>query len=71
MKGLLQSIIDTLDKIEVRGKDNCNKMLGCIGALEQLRDAAGGVKVTYIDDKGGGESDDNNQQTDDARGQLD
>lgn len=31
-------IIHTLGLIEVRGKDNLNRLLGCIQELERLRD---------------------------------
>lgn len=33
---LVRSLIVTLDSIEVRGKDNLDKLLGCINALECL-----------------------------------
>lgn len=35
-KTLLSQIINTLETIEVKGKDNLSKLLGCISALEQL-----------------------------------
>ena len=39
MKALLQSIISTLGKIEVKGRDNLDMLLGCILTLEKLRDS--------------------------------
>lgn len=34
--GMIQMIISTLNKIEVKGADNMSKLLGCINALEQI-----------------------------------
>lgn len=39
MYGLLDSIIFTLNKVETHGKDNLDRLLGCIQTLEQLRDS--------------------------------
>ena len=36
MKRIIQSLIATLGKIEVRGKDNLDMLLGCIQTLEKL-----------------------------------
>lgn len=36
MQWIIQSVIATLDKIEVRGKGNLDKLLGCIQTLEKL-----------------------------------
>ena len=33
---LIATIISTLDSIEVHGKDNMSKLLGCINALESI-----------------------------------
>ena len=33
---LLRQIIQTLDRIEVKGKDNMDMLLGCINALESM-----------------------------------
>lgn len=33
---LIATIISTLDSIEVHGKDNLSKLLGCINALESI-----------------------------------
>lgn len=33
---MLQSIIQTLGEIEVKGEDNMSKLLGCIYALKSL-----------------------------------
>jgi len=39
MKRIIQSLIVTLGKIEVRGKDNLDMLLGCIQTLEKLLEA--------------------------------
>lgn len=36
---MIQAIIDTLNKIEVHGKDNLDRLLGCIQALEEIKNA--------------------------------
>ena len=33
---MLNAVINTLNSIEVKGKDNLDKLLGCINALEQM-----------------------------------
>ena len=33
---IIQTVIDTLNTIEVHGKTNLSRLLGCISALEQL-----------------------------------
>lgn len=33
---LIATIISTLDSIEVHGKDNMSRLLGCINALESI-----------------------------------
>lgn len=33
---LLQAVINTLNSIEVHGKDNLSKLLGCINLLESV-----------------------------------
>lgn len=33
---IIQMIINSLEQIEVRGKDNMSKLLGCIYALEEI-----------------------------------
>lgn len=33
---LIKMVISTLDSIEVRGRDNLDKLLGCINALETI-----------------------------------
>lgn len=33
---LIQHVIVTLENVEVRGKDNMSRLLGCISALEQV-----------------------------------
>ena len=34
--GMIQMIIATLNEIEVKGKDNLSKLLGCINALTEI-----------------------------------
>ena len=34
--GMIQMIISTLNEIEVKGKDNMSKLLGCINALTEI-----------------------------------
>ena len=36
----LTLILNTLNRLEVRGSENLTRLLGCIQALERLRDAA-------------------------------
>ena len=38
MKEIFDKLIFSLGRVEVRGKENMDIMLGCIQALEQLRD---------------------------------
>lgn len=33
---LIKMVISTLDSIEVKGRDNLDKLLGCINALEEV-----------------------------------
>lgn len=33
---LIQNVIVTLNNVDVRGKDNMSRLLGCISALEQV-----------------------------------
>ena len=35
-KKLLRNIINTLESIEIKGRDNMDKLLGCINALESM-----------------------------------
>lgn len=37
MKEIFDRLIFTLGRIEVRGKDNLDMLLGCINALEKLK----------------------------------
>lgn len=39
MEELIRKVLNTLDKVEVRGKDNLDKMLGCMQALQKVADA--------------------------------
>lgn len=36
MEEKLKAILGTLEKIDVRGRDNMDRMLGCILTLEQM-----------------------------------
>lgn len=36
---LIKMVISTLDTVEVKGKDNLDKLLGCINALESVAQA--------------------------------
>ena len=35
-KKLLRNIINTLDAVEIKGRDNMDKLLGCINALASM-----------------------------------
>lgn len=37
---LIKMVISTLDSIEVKGRDNLDKLLGCINALEAIVQSA-------------------------------
>lgn len=39
MEELIRKVLATLDAVEVKGKDNLDKMLGCMQALEKIADA--------------------------------
>ena len=39
MEELIRKVISTLDKVEVKGKANMDRMLGCMQALEKIADA--------------------------------
>ena len=45
MESILKSLITTLGKIEVRGKDTLDMLLGCIQTLEKLLTACKKVKT--------------------------
>ena len=36
MENLIRMVIATLNQVEVKGKDNLDKLLGCINALENV-----------------------------------
>ena len=49
----IKDIINTLNQIEVKGKDNLDKMLGAILALEQIYQAQNTTQEIQItEDKG-------------------
>ena len=39
MEELIRKVLATLDKVEVKGKDNIDHMLGCMLTLEKIADA--------------------------------
>ena len=39
MEELLRKVLSTLDKVEVRGRENIDRMLACMQALEKVADA--------------------------------
>lgn len=66
MKTVLDSLIHTLNQVEVRGKENLDMLLGCIQTLEKLRDCVKVEKKKIVD--GGAEDDDHNRQREDGNG---
>jgi hypothetical protein len=58
VENILKNLILTLGKIEVRGKDNLDMLLGCIQTLEKLLDACKKAKT----ETEGKESEIDNQQ---------
>ena len=38
-KAVIQAVVRTLDSLTVTGRDNMSRLLGCIGALEELPEA--------------------------------
>ncbi|MBO4939356.1 MAG: hypothetical protein J6C98_10240 [Oscillospiraceae bacterium] len=54
---LIKMVISTLNGVEVKGKVNLDRLLGCINALESVAKAAeqipaGSVKLTEEEDHG-------------------
>lgn len=39
MEDLIRKVLLTLDKVEVKGRDNIDRMLGCMQVLEKIADA--------------------------------
>ncbi len=39
MEELIRKVLATLDKVEVKGKDNMDRLLGCMQALTKIADA--------------------------------
>lgn len=37
-KKIIVAVLNTLDKIEIRGENNLDMMLGCIRALKSIKD---------------------------------
>lgn len=50
---MLEKIISTLNSIEVHGKDNLDKLLGCIMVLEDLEAELANNKVKTEDNADG------------------
>lgn len=49
MESTIRSIIYTLDKIEVRGRQNIDSMLGCMQALDRLLQQVVAAKSAPVD----------------------
>lgn len=39
MEELIRKVIETLDGVEVKGRSNLNKMLGCMQTLDRIAEA--------------------------------
>lgn len=39
MEELIRKVLATLDKVEVKGKDNMDRLLGCMQVLTKIADA--------------------------------
>lgn len=39
MEELIRKVLFTLDKVEVKGRENLDRLLGCMQALEKIADA--------------------------------
>lgn len=42
---LIRRVIATLDGVEVKGRDNLDRLLGCINALQSIVDSNNGEEV--------------------------
>lgn len=40
MEQMIRKVISTLDRVEVRGRENLDRLLGCMQALEKIAEAA-------------------------------
>lgn len=49
MESTIRSIIYTLDKIEVHGRQNIDSMLGCMQTLDRLLQQVVAAKATPVD----------------------
>jgi len=49
MESTIRSIIYTLDKIEVHGRQNIDSMLGCMQALDRLLQQVVAAKAALVD----------------------
>lgn len=52
---LLKMVISTLNGVEVKGKDNLDRLLGCINALETIVKSAESVPVGAVKAESGEE----------------
>lgn len=53
MQEILGSLIVTLNKIEVKGKNNLDMLLGCIQTLEKLREKVKEATENEVDNQQG------------------
>lgn len=60
MKELLDTLIHSLNQVEVHGKKNLDIMLGCIQTLEQLKGMVK-TKTEVIEPEEGANDDDHNE----------
>lgn len=51
MENTIRSIMYTLDKIEVHGRQNIDSMLGCMQALDRLLQQVVAAKTSPVDTK--------------------
>ena len=51
MEELIRKVLTTLDSIEVKGRTNLDRMLGCMQALEKIADAMAHNRETFSEAK--------------------
>lgn len=51
MEELIRKVIATLDAVEVKGRANLDRMLGCMQALEKVADAMAHNRETFSEVK--------------------
>ena len=58
--GMLVTLSNTINKITVTGKDDCERILGCLSAIETIRSAV--YELTHpVENKDKGEGEDGRQ----------